>query len=113
MLEDNPADAEIIKRFLIREIKNCEIRLATDQNSFLKALDQFSADIILSDNELPQFNAAEALKITRSRLRHIPFILVTGTVSEEYAASIIKDGANDYILKDRIVRLPGAIDAAL
>jgi PAS domain S-box-containing protein len=69
--------------------------------------------VILSDNSLPQLNAMEALRITRQRFLHIPFILVTGTVSEEYAATIIKLGADDYILKDRMARLPSAIDAAL
>src|SRR5258705_10890050 len=51
--------------------------------------------------------------MTRQRSLHIPFILVTGTVSEEFAANIIKQGADDYILKDRMIRLPTAINAAL
>src|SRR5258705_11306919 len=51
--------------------------------------------------------------MTRQRSLHIPFILVTGTVSEEFAANIIKQGADDYILKDRLIRLPAAIDTAL
>src|SRR5204862_2480540 len=47
------------------------------------------------------------------RALHIPFILVTGTVSEEFAASTTKAGATDYVIKDRMARLPSAIDAAL
>lgn len=70
-------------------------------------------DLILSDNTLPQYNATEALQLVRARFPHLPFILITGTVSEEYAASIIKQGADDYILKDRLIRLPSAIEAAL
>lgn len=113
MLEDSAIDAEIIQRLLLKEIKHCVFNLVMTKNDFLEALDQFKPDLILSDNTLPQFNATEALEIFHQRDLHIPFILVTGTVSEEFAAGIIKLGADDYILKDRLKRLPGAIDAAL
>ncbi|HMJ47530.1 MAG TPA: PAS domain S-box protein, partial [Ferruginibacter sp.] len=80
---------------------------------FLAALDEFHPDIILSDNDLPRFSAGEALEIVNTRPTHIPFIMVTGTVNEEFAANIIKSGADDYILKDRLHRLPSAISKAI
>src|SRR6266496_2816703 len=104
LLEDSPSDAELIQRFLKKEKAHYEFRLAMTKESFLKALDDFSPDVILSDNSLPGFNSTEALKITRQRYLYVPFILVTGTVSEEFAATIIKSGADDYILKDRMAR---------
>jgi PAS domain S-box-containing protein len=113
LLEDSRSDAEIIQRLLLKERGDCEFRLATNKKTFLLALEEFLADVILSDNSLPGFNATAALKITRQHNLNIPFILITGTVSEEYAANIIKQGADDYILKDRMTRLPAAIDAAL
>ncbi len=113
ILEDSSTDAELIQRLLDKEKMNAEFHVAMDKKSFLKALKEFFPDVILSDNSLPQFNATEALRITRQRYIHIPFILVTGTVSEEYAADIIKAGADDYILKDRMARLPAAIEAAI
>jgi two-component system sensor histidine kinase NreB len=113
LLEDSSTDAELIKRFLLKERMDCEFRLAIDRETFLEALDEFSPGVILSDNSMPQFNASEALKISRQRDQHIPFIMVTGTMSEEFAASIIKQGADDYILKDRMNRLPAAIETAL
>ncbi len=113
LLEDNPDDAKIIQRVLLKEKMQCEFLLAIDKKSFLHALEEFSPDVILSDNSMPRFNSSEALKITRLRLPHIPFILVTGTMSEEYAADIIKQGADDYILKDRMARLPAAIELSL
>ncbi len=113
LLEDSPSDAELIQRFLKKEKAHYEFRLAMTKESFLKALDDFSPDVILSDNSLPGFNSTEALKITRQRYLYVPFILVTGTVSEEFAATIIKSGADDYILKDRMARLPAAIEATL
>jgi len=113
MLEDSSTDAEIVQRLLKKEKLNFESCLAMNKENFLLALEQFQPDVILADNSLPQFNAKEALEITRQRSGHIPFIMVTGTVSEEFAANIIKSGADDYILKDRLGRLPASIEAAI
>ena len=113
ILEDNLSDADLIQRLLKKEIQSCEFCLATTKIGFVNALTAFSPEIIISDYSLPQFNAAEALKITRQWSLHIPFILVTGTVSEEIAVNMIKSGADDYILKDRLKRLPAAIAAAV
>ncbi len=113
ILEDSLSDADLIKRLIIKEIKQSEFCLAMNKESFVTALDEFTPDVILSDNSLPNFDASEALNLTRHRSLHIPFILVTGTVSEEFAATIIKQRADDYILKDRITRLPAAILAAI
>jgi len=113
ILEDSVSDAELIQRLLKKENMHAEFKLAMDKPSFQLALEVFSPDVILSDHSLPQFDSTEALKITRTLLPHIPFILVTGMVSEEFAAKIIKSGADDYILKDRMARLPVAIEAAL
>jgi PAS domain S-box-containing protein len=113
LLEDSAVDAEIIHRFLQKEITKFEFRLAMNKRNFIETLEQYTPDVILSDNSLPQFNASEALAIVRNQWPHLPFILVTGTVSEEYAAGIIKQGADDYILKDRMTRLPAAIETAL
>lgn len=113
LLEDHQSDAELLKAFLLNHKPNCEFRLVMTESAFVNALNDFKPDVILSDNTLPQFSATEALAIFKQRGLHIPFILVTGTVSEEFAAGIIKAGADDYILKDRLGRLPAAIDAAL
>jgi PAS domain S-box-containing protein len=113
MLEDSSTDAEIVQRVLKKGNIPCDIHLTMTKDNFIMALDEFQPDIILADNSLPQFDAAEALRIVRERRLAIPFIMVTGTMSEEFAANIIKSGADDYILKDRLVRLPAAIEAAL
>ncbi len=113
ILEDSHTDAELIQLLVKRSKPGCEFYTAMAKEEFLKALNDFAPDVILSDNSLPQFNALDALLIVRERSIEVPFILVTGTVSEEYAAEIIKHGADDFILKDRMARLPAAIDAAL
>lgn len=113
MLEDNDTDAEIIRRLILKEHSVCEFHLAMTKDAYLLALDQFMPDVILADNSLPQFDARDALKIIRERSLTTPFIMVTGTVSEEFAVEIIKAGADDYLLKDRMNRLPVAIDTAI
>jgi len=113
MLEDSNTDAEIIRRMVEMEFAGCQVLLAMNREGFLQALAEFAPTVILADNSLPQFDAAEALDIVRQRGLHIPLILVTGSVSEEFAAAIIKSGADDYILKDRLIRLPSAIRAAI
>lgn len=112
IIEDNPVDAEIIRRLLTKEFRHAEFDLVANENGFLKSLTEFVPDVILSDNSLPQFSAADALELSKKLAVHTPFILVTGTVSEEYAAEVIKNGADDYILKDRMARLPAAIESA-
>lgn len=113
ILEDSPDDAEMVSRLLKKMGLDFEFCIAMTREEYIWCLDDYKPDVILSDNSLPQFNATEALKLLRERSLYIPFILVTGTVSEEFAAEIIKQGADDYILKDRLVRLPSAIINAL
>lgn len=113
MLEDSYDDAEIIQRLIKKEKKDCEFFVAMDKDNFLKGLDDFFPEVILSDHSIPKFNSSDALHIAREKLPGVPFIMVTGAVSEEFAANIIRQGADDYILKDRMARLPAAINTAL
>jgi signal transduction histidine kinase len=113
MLEDLPEDIGLIERILRKEGIKFESVYADTKEQYVKALDQFQPDVILSDHVLPQFNSVEALSICRKNLLNIPFILVTGTVSEEFAVSCLKQGADDYVLKSNLVRLPSAIVNAL
>jgi PAS domain S-box-containing protein len=113
MLEDSHTDAELVQRVLKKEEFPAVFHLAMSKRDFIQALDHYRPDVILADNSLPQFDAVEALRIVRQQKEQVPFIMVTGTVSEEFAARIIKEGADDYILKDRLIRLPAAIEAAV
>jgi len=113
IVEDTESDAVIIQRLLIRAGSQYEFEVVFERAAYIKALQNFKPDVVLSDNAMPQFSAAEALQILQQQKTLIPFILVTGTVSEEFAAGIIKAGADDYLLKDRLTRLPVAIEAAV
>nr|WP_294948117.1 ATP-binding protein [uncultured Mucilaginibacter sp.] len=109
LLEDSLLDAELIKRELIKGQIDHEILLVRDKESFRQALGNYPADIVLSDHSLPNFNSHEALKMVESSGVGIPFILITSTMTDEFAVKIMKEGANDYIIKDRLSRLPSAV----
>lgn len=112
-LEDDPEDAEIVQYRLLLEFPGCQIETVSNREDYIRSIETNMPSLILSDNQLPRFSAMEALRIHKEKALPIPFILVTGTVSEEFASSVIREGADDYILKDRLNRLPDAIHSAL
>ncbi|MCP9749654.1 PAS domain S-box protein [Ferruginibacter sp. HRS2-29] len=112
-LEDTRFDVEMVERELQKAALSFEMKVADNKRDFELAILDFQPDIVLSDHSLASFDSVGALELLRSISADIPFILVTSTVSEEFAADIIKLGAADYILKDRLTRLPAAIIAAL
>jgi signal transduction histidine kinase len=109
VLEDVPDDVGLIERELRKGGLKFETTRVDSKPEFIRALRQFKADVILSDHSLPQFNSFEALKLCRRLGIAIPFILVTGSVSEEFAVTCLKEGADDYVLKSNLIRLPNAI----
>ena len=113
ILEDNSDDAVLIQRTLQRAEFILETKVVSDRQEFVAALHSFSPQLVLSDHSLPQFSSIDALELFRNVFPFIPFILVTGAVSEEFAASMIKAGADDYVLKNNLKRLPTAIVQAM
>ncbi|MBC7552779.1 MAG: PAS domain S-box protein [Taibaiella sp.] len=113
LLEDDIDDANLIVTTLERSGMDFTYTVVCNRESYLKSLTNHLYDAILADNSLPQFNSVNALKQYKLLGLTIPFILVTGSISEEYAVDIMKDGAWDYILKDRLQRLPSAILSAV
>lgn len=113
MLEDNENDAELIKMYLKASSLNMEAILVSTKEEYIDTLNNHDFDVILSDHNLPRFNSLEALKIRNETKFHIPFILVSGAIPEQYAVTMLQEGANDYILKDRPQRLVTAITEAI
>jgi PAS domain S-box-containing protein len=112
-VEDSPSDAGLIHRELRKGGIEFEILVVENEKGFTSGLTEFSPHIILSDHSLPSFNSLAALKIVRDYQLQIPFILITATTSEEIVVTIMKEGAWDYILKDRLQRLPNAVKQAM
>jgi len=114
ILEDNPADAELVQFELQEAGLLFTATQVTTQEDYLRNLQEFPPDLILSDYDLPRYNGALALAEARMRCPDTPFILVSGAVSEDRAIEILTQGAKDYILKTRLQqRLVPAVRRAL
>ena len=113
MLEDGHDDVDLIKRALQKGDILFEARIVDSREAFLREMEKFSPDVILSDHSLPQFNSIEALRICQDEALKIPFILVTGSVSDQFADQLLKSGASGYVLKSNLEKLPNLILNAL
>jgi len=113
IIEDVPADAAAIET----ELRNAGLAFATrrveTRAALAEELDRQRPDVVLSDFTLPEFDALEALRVLKARRPDVPFILVTGNRSEEVAVECIREGADDYILKASLKRLPTSLQNAL
>jgi len=113
LVEDSETDADLLIRFLKREnIKFTHSRVWS-KDDFLNILNTNNFDLIISDQSLPQFSGMEAFRILKNKNSSIPFILVTGSVSEKLLTEFAKEGIDDYILKENLLRLPSAIKYVL
>jgi PAS domain S-box-containing protein len=112
VLEDVPSDAELMLHELRRAGFDPDWRRVDTESEYLAHLDD-GLDVILADYRLPQFDALGALYHLNERGLDIPFIIVSGAISEEAAVGAMKQGASDYVLKDRMARLGQAVARAL
>ncbi len=112
-LEDHPNDAVLVGFRLDTGGISCAITLVNSQVDFVAALKGGNMDLILSDNELPDFDGLAALKISRELAPDVPFIFVSGTLGEERAIESLHKGATDYVLKNRLSRLCPAVRRAM
>jgi two-component system sensor histidine kinase UhpB len=113
ILDDVSADAELMTFELAEAGITFTAKYVSDKDSFLRSLEDQQVDIILSDYSLPSFDGLSALKIAKEKHPDIPFIFVSGALGEEKAIELLKKGATDYVLKDRLHRLAPAVSRAL
>ncbi|MDP2217506.1 MAG: PAS domain-containing protein [Methanolobus sp.] len=112
-VEDMPSDMELAERELTKNgISFVSIRVET-RDEFIKNLDSFKPDLVISDYSLPSFDGMQALKLLLEHDGTIPFIVFTGSMNEETAVACMKAGATDYIIKEYTKRLPFAVREAL
>jgi diguanylate cyclase (GGDEF)-like protein/PAS domain S-box-containing protein len=113
ILEDQPTDAELMRRAIEREgIPTAVTRVETEPD-FRQALAQFAPQVILSDFSMPHFNGLKALEVAHTTCPDVPFIFVSGTLGDERAVQTLRQGASDYVLKDNLARLGAAVRRAL
>ena len=111
--EDDPLDSELVAETLRASGLTCDITAVDSREGFEAALATGVFDVILCDDSLRNFDGRTALTITGRRAPTLPFIIVSGTLGEEVAVERLKAGATDYVLKQRLSRLPEVIVRAI
>jgi DNA-binding NarL/FixJ family response regulator len=113
VLEDNEADAELIRHELLRSGLATVTERVDTESAFVSALKDFLPDVVLSDHSLGTFDAQSALALLHSVRPTTPFILVTGALNSEATVACIRAGAEDLLLKDNLGRLAASITKAV
>jgi two-component system, cell cycle sensor histidine kinase and response regulator CckA len=112
-LEDDPCDAALIQSTLEAGNLTCVTTCVQNRDDFVAALEGGGIDLVLSDFSLPAFDGLSAVEIVRARWPGLPVILVSGSLGEERAIDSLKNGATDYVLKERLARLVPAVRRAM
>jgi PAS domain S-box-containing protein len=112
-VEDSESDAGLI----VRQLENAGYRVAAervqDADAMRAALAESAWDAIICDYRVPEFDAPRALAVLQETGLDIPFLVVSGTIGEDVAVAMMKAGAHDYLMKDKLARLGGAVERAL
>ncbi|HWB62278.1 MAG TPA: response regulator transcription factor [Chitinophagales bacterium] len=112
-LEDLEDDVALMKHELDKEGLKYTSKHVTTKKDFLDALEAFKPDIIIADYSLPMFNGMHAFKLFKEKNIVIPFILATGSLTEELALECMTEGVDDFLLKSQFNRLPTIINRSL
>lgn len=112
-LEDCAADAELNQEMISARWPGSKFVRVETRADFLAALEEGDFDLIFSDYTMPGFDGRSALALAREKRPEIPFLFVSGTIGEDTAIEALKNGATDYVLKYRLMRLIPAVDRAL
>ena len=111
-LEDSAADRELAVEVLRSQGVSCAVTPVATRASFEHALRARTFDLILSDFNMPGFDGASACALAQQICPDTPFLFLSGTVGEERAITLLREGATDYVLKDRMARLGAAVQRA-
>ena len=112
LVEDDEDDAALLARFFERAGYRSSVRRVETADEMRRALNEADAgwDVVLADFNLPSFSAPAALQLLKRMGRDVPFIIMSGAVSEETAVEAMRAGAHDYISKQNLARLVPAIE---
>ena len=112
-LEDSDLDAELIRRELTQGRLEFDWFRVQTRSDFEREIAEYQPAIILADYRLPTFDGAQALALAKERCPDVPLIVISGAVGEETAVELLKNGATDFVLKNRLGRLVPAVHRAL
>ena len=113
VVEDSQMDFELLKRAFHHRGLECSVQRVDGADAFEESLKNTSWDAIICDVDLPGFSAAAALDIYKRHELDIPFIVISGVITEENAIPLLRAGGHDFILKDNLARLIPALKREL
>jgi DNA-binding NtrC family response regulator len=112
VVADKSCDVSLIESALARTIPKASVRWARTREGFVRELADFSPQLILSDDQLPDFGGLSALALVKQKAPETQFILISGG-GEEMGLEALKGGATDYVLKKQLERLAFVLTRAL
>ena len=112
-LEDNPLDHRLVRARLAADGLDARLVRVETEADLRRELDGGTADLVLADYNLPQFDGLAALRLAHAVRPGLPVIVISGAMGEQAAVDVLKEGATDYVLKDHLDRLTPAIRRAL
>ena len=112
-LEDDPLDAALVEELLQREGLVCHVVRVDTEAAFVRGLDEGAVDVVLADLTLASFDGLSALSVTRKKHPELPFIFVSGTLREDAAVDVLRNGATDYVLKERLSHIVPSVRRAV
>jgi signal transduction histidine kinase/DNA-binding response OmpR family regulator len=113
LVEDSAMDAELVALTLEQNGVPFTYDIVDSLSTYQQYIRERDYDAVLADYRLPGFTAYEALHVLQAVGRDVPLILVTGSLGEEAAVDCIKAGMTDYVIKDRLFRLPMVLRRSL
>ena len=112
-LEGDPLDAALVEELLQREGVVCHVVRVDTEAAFVRGLDEGAVDVVLADLTLASFDGLSALSVTRKKHPELPFIFVSGTLREDVAVDVLRNGATDYVLKERLSHIVPSVRRAV
>jgi len=113
VLEDQETDFELEMRVLRQAGMGCVARRVDTRPEFVTALREFEPDVVIVDYQVPGFDGLEAARIAKAQRFDLPVLLATGVLADNDAVGAFQAGITDYVLKDRLARLPAAVSRAI
>ncbi|MEO7932316.1 MAG: PAS domain S-box protein [Chthoniobacterales bacterium] len=113
LVEDVEDDALLVRRALRAGGFEPEIQRVETREAMTQALTKKNWDVVISDFSMPKFSGPEALEVLRETALDVPFIVVSGTIGEDIAVSMMKNGVQDYMVKGQLARLTPAVEREL
>ena len=112
-VEDSESDAGLVQRALVRSGFDVQAVRVETADAMRRHLRDHAWDIVIADYQLPQLNAMGALQVLHESGLDLPFVVVSGTIGEDIAVAVMRAGAHDYVMKDRLERLAPAVSREL